>query len=77
MEKLNEKGLVDTYHDLNNEKQGEESEATFFMYRHLDKPFHLDHVFAQQGFIYSLEIQDKEKWTQLSDHIPIIFEIDY
>lgn len=77
VEKLNKKGLVDTYHDLNDEKQGEESEATFFMYRHLDKPFHLDHVFAQPGFINSLEIQDKEKWTQLSDHVPILFEIDY
>ena len=77
IEKFNEKGLTDTYHYLNNEKQGEESEATFFMYRHLDKPFHLDHVFASPGFVKNLEIQDSKKWTQFSDHIPIVFEIDY
>lgn len=47
-----------TYHYLNNEKQGEESQPTFFMYRHLDKPFHLDHVFAKKGRIDDLQIGD-------------------
>ena len=58
IEKLSEWGLTDTYHYLNNEKQGEESQPTFFMYRHLDKPFHLDHVFAKKGRIDDLQIGD-------------------
>ena len=75
IEKLSECGLTDTYHYLNNEKQGEESQPTFFMYRHLDKPFHLDHVFAKKGRIDDLQIGDGEKWIKLSDHLPLIFEI--
>ena len=76
IEKLSEYGLTDTYHYLNNEKQGEESQPTFFMYRHLDKPFHLDHVFAKKGRIGDLQIGDEEKWIKLSDHLPLIFEIE-
>ena len=75
IEKLSEYGLTDTYHYLNNETQGEESQPTFFMYRHLDKPFHLDHVFAKKGRIDDLQIGDGEKWIKLSDHLTLIFEI--
>ena len=75
IEKLSEYGLTDTYHNLNNEKQGEKSQPTFFMYRHLDKPFHLDHVFAKKGRIDDLQIGDEEKWIKLSDHLPLIFDI--
>nr|WP_197031849.1 hypothetical protein [Methanobrevibacter sp. YE315] len=74
-EKLGEMGLVDTYHYLSNEEQGEESQATFYMYRHLDKPFHLDHVYAAPDRIKELEIGEEEKWLQFSDHLPMIFEI--
>lgn len=75
-EKLEGMGLVDTYHYLNDEEQGEESQATFYMYRHLDKPYHLDHVFASPGRIEELEIGDEDTWLQKSDHLPLIFEID-
>ena len=75
IEKLAECGLSDIYHYINNEKEGEESQATFYMYRHLDKPFHLDHVFAAKDKVNDLKIGGAEKWLQLSDHMPIIFEI--
>ena len=76
MDKLSEVGLIDVYHYLNDEIQGEETKATFFMYRHLDKPFHLDHVFAYPDRVKSLVIGDENHWLQFSDHVPIIFEID-
>ena len=75
IEKLSECGLVDIYHHLNNEKEGEETEATFYMYRHLDKPYHLDHIFASSDKVKNLKIGDADKWLQLSDHVPLIFEI--
>ena len=75
MDKLSEVGLVDVYHYLNDEIQGEESKSTFFMNRNLSKPFHLDHVFASQNKVKNLEIPDAEYWMTLSDHVPIIFEI--
>lgn len=76
IDNLNELRLVDSYHYLNDEKEGEESKATFFMYRHLDKPYHLDHVFAAPDKVKYLEIGDENYWTQFSDHIPIVFEVD-
>lgn len=74
-EKLSEKGLVDAYHYLNCELQGEESIATFYWYRKLDKPFHLDHVFSSPGKVKDLQIGDADKWLKLSDHMPLTFEI--
>lgn len=75
MDRLSEVGLVDVYHYLNDEVQGEESKATFFMNRNLKKPFHLDHVFAAHDKIKDLQIPEPEHWMNFSDHVPIIFEI--
>lgn len=75
IEKLSECGLVDIYHHLTNEKEGEETKPTFYMYRHLDKPYHLDHIFSSSDKVKDLEIGDADKWLQLSDHVPLIFKI--
>ena len=74
-ENLEEIGLVDTYHYLNGESQGEESQPTFYMNRNPEKPFHLDHVYASPGRVKNLEIGSKERWLKQSDHLPMIFEI--
>ena len=76
IDRMSEIGLVDTYHYLNGENEGDESQPTFYMYRHLDKPNHLDHVFASEGRIRELEIGKEERWLDESDHLPLIFEID-
>ncbi len=75
VEKLAECNLVDVYHYLYDEKEGEESQPTFYMYRHLDKPLHLDHIFASVDKVKNLEIGDEKRWLQESDHLPMIFEI--
>ena len=75
IEKLSECGLVDIYHHLTNEKEGEETKPTFYMYRHLDKPYHLDHIFSSSDKVKDLKIGDADKWLQLSDHVPLIFKI--
>ena len=36
------------YHQLTGEKEGEETKPTFYMYRHLDKPYHVDHILCHQ-----------------------------
>ena len=76
IERLSEINLIDNYHYLNDEKQGDESQATFYMYRKLDYPFHLDHVFSASDKVKDLEIGDEEKWLKLSDHLPISFEFE-
>ena len=74
--KLESCNLISVYHNLNNEKQGEESQKTFYLYRHLDKPYHIDYVYAGEGVVNDLEILDAEEWIGLSDHIPLVFELD-
>ncbi len=75
IEKLSEKGLVDIYHYLTGEQEGEESIPTFYWYRKLDNPFHLDHIFSAPDKVKDLQIGDADKWLKLSDHMPLIFEI--
>ena len=74
--KLESCNLISTYHKLNNEEQGKESQSTFYLYRHLDKPYHIDYVYASEGIVTDLKILDAEDWIEVSDHVPIVFEID-
>ena len=73
--KLNKKGLFSVYHDLNDDEQGEETNATFFQTRHLNQPYHIDYVYAKKDGISEFEILDHWKWISLSDHLPIVFKI--
>ena len=73
--KLESCNLFSAYHKLNNEEQGKESRSTFYLYRHLDKPYHIDYVYAAESRFTDLKIGDAEKWIELSDHVPLIFEI--
>jgi len=42
----------------------------------LDKPYHIDYVYASEGIVTDLKILDAEDWIEVSDHVPIVFEID-
>lgn len=72
---LEEKGLISAYHYIYSDNQGEEKINTFYMYRHLDKGFHLDHCFVHKDKIINFEVADSKDWLNYSDHIPIILEI--
>lgn len=74
--KLNSRHLFSAYHDLTGDEQGEEVKATFFQSKDLDKHYHLDHVYSKKGVVKDLEILDENEWIALSDHMPIVFEID-
>ena len=66
--KLNEKGLYSVYHGVTGEKPKEElndeskkklrveTKNTFFLYRHLNKPDHIDYFYASEDLI------NKTKW---------------
>ena len=73
--KLSEINLIDVYHARNREEEGKELIPTFYMNYNLNKPYHLDHVFATQGKVKCLKIGDPDEWIELSDHMPLIFEI--
>ena len=75
--KLEKSDLVSAYHYLNDEKQSEETQDTFYLYRHLNKRFHIDYVYSRADIVNDMKILDASKWIGLSDHLPIAFEVDF
>lgn len=77
--KLAEKNIWSTYHKYFNQIQGKEEHPTLYLYRHENKPYHLDYCFASNDFIEALEsvqIGTYQEWTMLSDHKPIIIKFN-
>ncbi len=75
---LKELEIESLYHKQFNEKHGKESLKTFFMYRNIEKPYHIDYVFASHNIIkngYNLTLENSNKWIDKSDHIPLIVDI--
>ena len=72
---LEEKGIYSTYHLHHKQVQGKERHPTLYLYRHLDKPYHLDYCFVSADMaakLKSVKIGDHDFWTKYSDHVPVI-----
>ncbi|MBL7887130.1 MAG: endonuclease/exonuclease/phosphatase family protein [Flavobacterium sp.] len=73
--KLASKNIESVYHKFHQQEQGKENHPTLFMYRHHDKPYHLDYCFVSEDFIEKLEhveVGSYEDWCQYSDHCPLL-----
>jgi len=49
------------------------------MYRHQDKPYHIDYCFASKDIVnklQSVEIGEYDFWMKYSDHVPVIVTFD-
>ena len=53
---LADKGITSVYHAYHQQKQGAEQHPTLYLYRHKDKPYHLDYCFASAGMMEKLHI---------------------
>ncbi|WP_310395618.1 endonuclease/exonuclease/phosphatase family protein [Hymenobacter sp.] len=72
---LAERGIHSAYHRHYQQLHGQEQHPTWYMYRHADKPYHLDYCFASQALLDQLqhvEICDPDKWLRHSDHVPVM-----
>ncbi|HRH48163.1 MAG TPA: hypothetical protein PLP23_05415 [Panacibacter sp.] len=72
---LEAKGIFSTYHLHHRQIKGKEQHPTQYMYRHKDKPYHLDYCFVSNDFakkIQSVEIGAYDLWMQYSDHVPVM-----
>ena len=76
-------GLVSVYHELKGERDGEETIPThYWRDRRKDGPtYHIDYVFAPRhrlGAISNFYVGSFEDWcgNGLSDHVPIVIDID-
>ena len=71
--------IYSAYHTFHKQIHGKELHPTQFMYRHQDKPYHLDYCFASSDFISRMskvEIGTHEEWSHCSDHKPVVVEFD-
>jgi exonuclease III len=77
---LQEKGIYSCYHARHKQVQGKEQHPTYYLYRHRDKPYHIDYCFVSDDMLQnlqSLEVGDYDFWTQYSDHVPLIATFDF
>jgi exonuclease III len=75
---LSEIGIFSFYHKINNIEQGEEKVSTFFLYKNIEKKYHIDYVFGNINHynkIKQLKYENFEEWKDKSDHIPILLEL--
>lgn len=72
---LKQINLHSVYHYFFDEKEGEETRPTFFLYRNFDKPYHIDYAFIKKQKIINFEIGNLE-FIKHSDHLPIILDFD-
>lgn len=76
---LSKLGIVSTYHHFYNQKQGEEKDPTFYLYKQLGRPYHLDYCFVSQNLLLKLkdvQVGNHQDWTKLSDHSPVTVSLD-
>lgn len=74
VQQLQSIGLYSAFHITNKEQQGKESIPTFYLYRHRDRGYHIDHCFTSPKCIQSYYVDNSPTWLHLSDHVPIILE---
>lgn len=79
---LDDYGLVSVYHEMRQERHGEERTPTIYWRdRRLDGPrYHLDYVFAPRDWLAGsvVRVGSYRKWvgSGLSDHVPVIVDVD-
>jgi exodeoxyribonuclease III len=69
------KGICSVYHQHFMQEQGKETHPTHYLYRHKNKPYHLDYCFASNDImsnLQSVEVGDYDLWKSYSDHVPVI-----
>jgi endonuclease/exonuclease/phosphatase family metal-dependent hydrolase len=72
---LGQNGLHSLYHKHRKCEHGEEPENTFYLFRHADKGYHIDYVFASDRFHrhgFEVSIGSHSEWGERSDHAPLI-----
>ncbi len=74
VQQLSEIGICSAYHHITGEAQGKELTPTFYLYRHLEKGYHIDHCFAAASNIQNYCVLWDLEWLEKSDHMPILLE---
>ncbi len=73
---LAQHGLVSAYHHVSGEEPGQESEPSFYQARRADKAYHIDYAFTAPARIRSCGFDNSRDWLALSDHRPLVLELE-
>lgn len=79
VKRLEEKFIYSAYHRHYRQEQGKEKHPTFYLYKHKDKPYHIDYCFISEDLFKKLrtvEIGKHRFWMKYSDHVPVIVSFD-
>jgi len=70
-------GLVSAYHAAHKMKHGAEETPTFYLYRHIGKPYHFDYIFVPSTWCESMTaaIGRHCDWSSDSDHCPLSVDV--
>jgi exodeoxyribonuclease III len=72
-------GVVSAYHAFHREPQGRESAPTYFHLRRSNAPWHIDFCFVPIAWAERLrrvDVLDGTPWMTLSDHRPLLVDVD-
>jgi len=76
---LSKLGIESTYHHFYNQTQGKAKDPTFYLYKQIERPYHLDYCFVSRNLLDKLQdvhVGNHQDWTTLSDHSPVIISFD-
>jgi len=71
-------GLVSAYHSRYAEAQGSETRPTFFLYRHQQRPYHIDYCFLPTTWldrVRDVTVGGHGAWASKSDHMPLTVDV--
>jgi hypothetical protein len=75
---LGDMGLASAYHSRYAEAQGRETRPTFFLYRHRQRPYHIDYCFLPTTWLLRVRdvtVGDHGAWARKSDHMPLTVDV--
>lgn len=76
---LDAMGFRSLYHLATGERQGGETQPTFFLHRSNLKPYHIDYVFAHEEMLQptppTVRVGTPAEWINASDHMPLIVDL--
>jgi exodeoxyribonuclease-3 len=79
VDRLAKKHIQSVYHLHYRQEHGKEQHPTQYMYRHQDKPYHLDYCFVSRDLsdkITAVEVGAFAHWKHHSDHVPLMVSFD-
>lgn len=70
-----ELGISSVYHHIYRCNHGNEIHPTFYMYRKIARPYHIDYASTSETMLKNsnIEIGNPEDWLHFSDHMPITY----